>query len=56
MYPGKNLTALAIGDGAGDYGDKLQAEGVDEIILAEVPGASPVQNRYSGRSSSFCNS
>lgn len=40
---GENLTALAIGDGAGDYGDKLQAEGVDEIILAEVPGASPVQ-------------
>ena len=40
---GENLTALAIGDGAGNYGDKLQAEEVDEIILAEVPGASPVQ-------------
>ena len=40
---GESLTTLAIGDGAGDYGDKLQAEGVDEIILAEVPGASPVQ-------------
>lgn len=53
---GENLTALAIGDGAGDYGDKLQAEGVDEIILAEVPGASPVQTDILGRSSSFCNS
>jgi electron transfer flavoprotein alpha subunit len=40
---GESLTALAACDGAEKYGDALQAEGVDEIILAEVPGASPVQ-------------